>query len=178
MNKYIIAAFGVLILIAASVLFYYYKDTSEKTSIDVEAAGTKGDSSNQTEAKSELEKRFEQETPQDEMPNYKKMSEKELLNEVHEMTHQKVKAEQKWGASEITKDKVAVLYDIIKARDFKDGKIKSMLLDILEPWLSGNFTNAVTAHNSIWTYQDGNVGKATRLLTPEEEEKFVHQYFH
>lgn len=52
-----------------------------------------------------------------------------------------------------------------------------MLLDILEPWTTRDFSNAVSAHNRIWAYQKGNIGKATRLLTPQEELEYIEDEF-
>lgn len=129
------------------------------------------------EAKAEIEKSFETVTPKEKMPAYETMSNSEIIQEVHKMTHQKVKAEQKWGSSEITKDKVLTLYNVIKNKHFKKYDEKELLLEILEPWTKGDFSNAVTAHNQIWSVQDGTIGKATRLLTPEEEKDYIEENF-
>jgi hypothetical protein len=128
-------------------------------------------------AKTEMKKEFETTTPKGKMPDYENMSDSQLIQEVHGMTHQKVKAEQKWGSSQITKDKVLKLYDVVKNKDFKDPNAKDMLLEILKPWTRGDFSNAVSAHNKIWEYQNGTVGKATRLLTASEEKEYIKKNF-
>lgn len=133
--------------------------------------------SEEAAAQKEIKKDFESSTPKGKMPDYETMSENALIQEVHGMTHQKVKAEQKWGSSLITKDKVLKLYSVVKSRDFKDQNAKEMLLGILEPWTRGDFSNAVSAHNKIWEYEDGTIGKATRLLTASEEKEYIKHTF-
>jgi hypothetical protein len=128
-------------------------------------------------AKTEVKKEFETATPKGKMPDYENMSDSQLIQEVHGMTHQKVQAEKKWGSSQITKDKVLKLYDVVKNKDFKDENAKDMLLEILKPWARGDFSNAVSAHNMIWGYQNGTIGKATRLLTASEEQQYIKQNF-
>lgn len=160
---------GLGIILAASVGIYFYLDKSDPVAVYSEAQ--------QDKAKAELDKSFETLTPQGEMPEYEMMTEFELLDEVHGMTHQKVLAEQKWGSSEITKDKVVKLYEIVKNKNFKNAEIRSMLLEILEPWTRGDFSNAVEDHNRIWNYKEGNVGEAERLLTPVEEQKYIEKQF-
>jgi hypothetical protein len=39
----------------------------------------------------------------------------------------------------------------------------------LHSWKENNFSSAVSDYNRIWKLQGGTVGKATGLLTPEEE---------
>lgn len=128
----------------------------------------------QAQIKADLQKSFESVTPTSELPSYGEMTEHEILNEVHGMTHQKVKADEKWGSSEITKEKVQMIYNVVENSDFKT---RSMLIHIIEPWLKNDFSNAVEAHNAIWDYQDGNIGKATRLLTPAEEKAYIEEKF-
>ncbi|MFV8828220.1 DUF6241 domain-containing protein [Alkalihalobacterium sp. APHAB7] len=41
----------------------------------------------------------------------------------------------------------------------------------------GDFSQAVYDHNVIWEIQGGTVGKATRLLTEEEEREYIQMYF-
>ncbi|MEH7251710.1 DUF6241 domain-containing protein [Neobacillus niacini] len=129
------------------------------------------------EAKTKIEKGFEAPVSSKETEAYEIMSEGELIQEVHNMTHQKVKADKKWGSSEITAEKVQKLFDVIKNKDFKNGSNKQMLLDILEPWITKDFTNAVSAHNRIWAYQNGTIGKATRTLSPQEELEYIQKEF-
>lgn len=93
---------------------------------------------------------------------------------VHRMTHQKVAADEKDGATEMTPERIDQL---LKTLDEADYVYKDVYLGILNEWDKGNFENAVEAHNEILSLQDGTVGVATRLLTPEEEQEFIEQNF-
>ena len=156
MNKFILIGIGLLVAAYAGFYFYYDKSKAEETA----EAEVVLENKNQDEAKAVLDNSFKASTPDGEMPAYESMSEVELLQEVHGMTHQKVKAEQKWGSSEVTRDKVIKLNEVVKNKEFKNNRIRSMLLKILEPWTNGDFSNALTAHNDIWEYKDGTIGKA------------------
>lgn len=176
LKKYILTTVALLILIIGAAYFYSNSGkflSKEKTSGQAVVTNKKAEA----EAKAEIKKSFEEETPAEKIPDYENMSGQKLMQEVHDMTHQKVKAEEKWGASKITKDKVLKLYDVVKNKQFSDENTKDMLLEILEPWTQGDFSNAVTAHNQIWDYQEGSIGKATRLLTPVEEEDYIKEKF-
>lgn len=164
---------GIVILFVACVGTYIYLDKWGPGS----KTGANASQEEQKAAKIQLEKSFETLTPKEEMPKYEAMSEDELMNEVHGMTHQKVEAEQKWGSSEITRDKVETLFAEVKKKQFKDSEKKSILLGILEPWTKGDFSNAVDDHNSIWNFKNGNLGEAERLLTPVEEQEYIEKHF-
>jgi len=164
---------GIGILFLTYVGTYIYLDKWGSDS----KAGANATHAEQEEAKLELEQSFEAITPKEDMPKYESMSEKELLNEVHGMTHQKVEADQKWGSSEITRDKIETMFTVVSEKSFKDGELKSILLSILEPWTKGDFSDAVEEHNLIWNYKDGNIGEAKRLLTPVEEQEYVEKHF-
>jgi preprotein translocase subunit SecF len=175
LKKYIITTAALLIVMIGAVYLVINKGHFggvSKTNGHITVTKTE-----EKAAKTEMKKEFETATPKGKMPDYENMSENELIQEVHGMTHQKVKAEQKWGSSQITKDKVLKLYDVVKNKDFKDQNAKDMLLEILKPWTQGDFSNAVTAHNMIWKYQDGTVGEATRLLTASEEKDYIKHNF-
>ncbi|WHZ02421.1 DUF6241 domain-containing protein [Neobacillus sp. YX16] len=153
------------------VYFYFSNDIGLRFNLK------KSDPVATKEAQTKIEKGFEAPVSGKVAAEYETMSEEELIQEVHNMTHQKVKADKKWGASEITADKVQKLNEVIQTKDFKKSSHKQMLLDILEPWTTRDFSNAVSAHNRIWAYQKGNIGKATRLLTPQEELEYIEDEF-
>ncbi|WP_147536129.1 DUF6241 domain-containing protein [Bacillus marasmi] len=169
MKKYVIIALSVIGIALISAYLYNGKWGTDSSSKPVATQAE------QDKAKQELDKSFETATPTGEMRDYAGMSELELLDEIHGMTHQKVMADQKWGSSEITKDKVEMIYEVVKSK--KASEIRSMLIDILEPWVKGDFSNAVEDHNRIWNYKDGNIGEATRLLTPIEEQEYIDKTF-
>lgn len=175
MKKYIFTTAALLIIMIGAA--YFFLNKGELFSIKQANGRPVINPKLESKAKADIQKSFESSTPKGQMPDYEKMSDQQLLKEVHGMTHQKVAAEPKWGSSEITKDKVLKLYETVQKRDFADGDLKEMLLNILEPWTHGDFSNAVTAHNDIWSYLDGSVGKATRLLTAQEEKEYIKQNF-
>ncbi|MGX6446146.1 DUF6241 domain-containing protein [Neobacillus sp. K501] len=164
---------GLVIVVAACITGIYYYWSSE----DERARIAEIDSKTSSEVQDEIEKSFTSQTPQATKEKYETFSEGQLIQEVHDMSHQKVHADQKWGASEITEDKVLLLIEAIKSTQFEKESTKDMLLATLESWSVGNFSNAVKDHNLIWAYQKGNVGKATRLLTPQEELQYIEEKF-
>ena len=93
---------------------------------------------------------------------------------IHSMSHQKVESKVKWGHTQITQAKVDRLLAVVKMNDYK---YKELYISILERWSKGDFSQAIDDHNSIWEMQGGdesrNSGKATRLLTDEEEKEYV-----
>ncbi|MEH7275654.1 DUF6241 domain-containing protein [Neobacillus vireti] len=172
MKKFRVAG-SIIGILACIIGVYFYLNDDGGLKLNVK----KNDPVTTKEAQTKIEKGFEAPLSSKVVEEYESMSEGKLIQEVHNMTHQKVKADKKWGASEITAEKVEKLYEVIKNKDFKKSSNKQMLLDILEPWRIKDFTNAVSAHNRIWNYQNGNIGKATRLLTPKEELKYIEDEF-
>ena len=103
---------------------------------------------------------------------YKDINEEELQNIIHSMSHQKVKAAQKWGAILLTQERVGLLLDVVKENE-EHWKHPELYMDILNRWYIGDFSQADEDHNAIWTLQGGSIGKATGLLTPWEEKDFI-----
>ncbi|MCM3571008.1 DUF6241 domain-containing protein [Neobacillus mesonae] len=101
-------------------------------------------------------------------------SQDEVIDVMHKMTHQKVKAEEKWGAVPMIPDTIQQVYEIVSKSDFDR---KDELLSILEKWKKGQFSDVDSDHNYFWDYQDGTVGKAFGILSKEEEKKFIANNF-
>ncbi|MDQ0162095.1 DUF6241 domain-containing protein [Aeribacillus alveayuensis] len=101
------------------------------------------------------------------------LSEKDIQNYIHGMSHQKVKADEKWIHYFITEERIQFLIDVVKNGDYKH---KELYLDILSRWKNGDFSQADQDHNEIWRLQGGTVGKATGVLTKEEEEAYLEKY--
>lgn len=164
---------GMIIGIVACIVgiyFYLSNDGLQKVGPKESAADIKA-------AEVEIEKSYNDETSKKVISKYDDIGKNGVIQEVHNMTHQKVYAKQKWGSSEITADKVLKLIEIVNSEDFSTSNTKGMLLAILEPWTRGDFSNAVSAHNKIWNYQNGSIGEATRLLTPTEELNYIEKKF-
>ncbi|MGG4409427.1 DUF6241 domain-containing protein [Niallia taxi] len=99
---------------------------------------------------------------------------KKVLDTMHKMTHQKVIASEKWGAVEMTEDRVNELYAIVEGSDFYK---KDFILSILDKWKVGDFKTIDEDHNAIWNTQEGNVGKARGLMTEEQEKEYIKKVF-
>ena len=107
-----------------------------------------------------------------ELPN--KMTEEQVQNAIHQMSHQKVRAGKKWGFIPLTRERVDRLIEVINANQYQH---ENVYLDILKEWKESNFSNIDGNHNAIWVLQDGSVGKATGILTLEEEMKYIEQHY-
>ena len=104
------------------------------------------------------------------------MTDEEVQNAIHQMSHQKVKADKKWGMIPLTKERVVRLIDVVEGN--KDNfKHESTYLKILNRWKVDDFSRVDEDHNIIWTLQNGTVGRATGILTYEEELRFISKYF-
>ena len=89
---------------------------------------------------------------------------------IHGMSHQKVKADEKWGFYKITDERIDWLIEGLKIADLKH---KSVYEEILNKWDKGDFSTADDDHNAIWNLQGGTIGKAYGILTPEEEKAYI-----
>ena len=103
-----------------------------------------------------------------------KPSEWKFSDDIHKMTHQKVKAEIKWGSLEITKERIN---NMLTTAEESVYQYKDFYIETLSAWQRGDFTNAVQVHNVIWKSQDGSIGIATGLLTEREEMEYKAQHF-
>lgn len=105
------------------------------------------------------------------------MTEKEVMNAIHKMSHQKVIAKKKWGAIPLTPERVNRLIEVVEGN--RAGYANSaQYLDILHRWADGDFSRADSDHNIIWNLQGGTVGKATGISSPEEEKAFIEENFY
>ncbi|RFT61741.1 hypothetical protein D0U04_29915 [Bacillus clarus] len=93
---------------------------------------------------------------------------------MHEMTHQKVQAENKTGAIEMNPEHINTIYRITKESNFTN---KDKLLEILTRWKKKDFNQIVNDHNYFWSVQGGKIGRATGRLTTKEEKEFISNNF-
>ncbi|WP_100012138.1 DUF6241 domain-containing protein [Lentibacillus sediminis] len=93
---------------------------------------------------------------------------------IHGMSHQKVDASEKWGFYEITDSRIQWLLDGLGLEDNKRELTDlDVYKDILERWKAGDFSRVDEDHNVIWEMQGGTVGRATGILSPEEEQEYL-----
>lgn len=98
----------------------------------------------------------------------------DVLSVMHMMTHQKIIANEKWGAILMTPENIDTVHKIIEQNNYP---YKSDLLIISKRWKTGDFENVDQDHNSIWTLQGGTIGKAQGIMTTEEERWFIIHNF-
>ncbi|KON67691.1 hypothetical protein AKG34_01780 [Peribacillus butanolivorans] len=111
---------------------------------------------------------------QDETGLSQNSTQEEVMDVMHHLTHQKVIAEEKWGAVEMNSENINAVYEIVNDSDFM---LKGDLLNIVTGWKEGNFDNVAQDHNYFWEYQNGTVGRATGTLNSNEEAKFIENNF-
>ncbi|WP_342542217.1 DUF6241 domain-containing protein [Paenisporosarcina sp. FSL H8-0542] len=109
----------------------------------------------------------EEEFPMD-MPDF------QVGQVIHQMSHQKIEAEEKWGFLPLTAERVARLKEVVENGDYQN---KSRYISILNRWAENDFTQIDKDHNTIWTMQGGTVGRATGILSYEEEKQFIEKYY-
>ncbi|RSK33706.1 DUF6241 domain-containing protein [Bhargavaea beijingensis] len=104
--------------------------------------------------------------------------EEKILDTMHQMTHQKIVATDKWGAIPMTTGNIGEIDSIIAgSKKIRSPEVKNQLLQIIAKWENGDFSEADKDHNYIWKLQKGNLGKARGLLSKEEELLFIEEWF-
>ena len=105
------------------------------------------------------------------------MEEYQVRSAIHAMSHQKVRAADKWVFLPMTPERVERLIEVVELN--KDKYEHDVLyLQILNRWKNNDFSQADKDHNAIWKLQGGNVGRATGVLTFEKEEKeFIKKHY-
>lgn len=104
------------------------------------------------------------------------ISEVGMQNFIHQMSHQKVRADEKWGMIPLTKERVARLIEIVEENKANYNHANTYL-GILNRWYKNDFSRIDKEHNTIWAMQNGNVGKATGILSYDEEMKYISENY-
>ncbi|WP_223592063.1 DUF6241 domain-containing protein [Neobacillus bataviensis] len=104
------------------------------------------------------------------------MSEKDFMDSIHKMSHQKVIADKKWGAIPLTNERVNRLLDVVN-ENRSNYKYTHVYNDILSRWAKGDFSRVDEDHNEIWDLQEGTIGKAKRIASSKEERDFIEENF-
>ncbi|TLS35589.1 DUF6241 domain-containing protein [Pseudalkalibacillus caeni] len=186
-TKNLIIIFTTLILIFCAIMYWMIVEASEtvngKEDPKTEQAAKNSENGSNKDALDEIDEQIDAATAtttENEEDGVKKAipTEVQFQDDLHAMTHQKVKAEEKWGHLKITEERIDEMLDVLdKVKGKNDYKNFDFYYDVLTEWNNGNFDNAVQAHNRIWSMNGGTIGKATRLLTEEEEQAYIKEYF-
>ncbi|TLS36839.1 DUF6241 domain-containing protein [Pseudalkalibacillus caeni] len=106
-------------------------------------------------------------------------SEDRFQSLLHWMTHQKVKASEKWGKMQITEERIDQMLQVLNTvkGTTNEYEHQEFYEDALNQWSGGDFSNAVTVHNTIWKWNGGTIGKATGPMTKTEEEAYIAVHF-
>ncbi|WP_019378244.1 DUF6241 domain-containing protein [Virgibacillus halodenitrificans] len=92
---------------------------------------------------------------------------------IHGMTHQKVKAREKWHFFEMHPIRIKWLLEGLEETKYELGPDKEKYRDILKRWKQKDFSTIVEDHNFIWDKNEGTVGKATDRLSQEDEREYL-----
>ena len=103
-----------------------------------------------------------------------KWTDENIQTALHEMAHQKTKAEQKWGYIFITQERIESLLEIINSNDVAQ---KNTYVDILERWKQGEYEKVDVDHNKIWKLQSGNLGEGKGIMSQAEQKELINQVF-
>lgn len=105
------------------------------------------------------------------------MNEIDVENAIHAMSHQKVRAEDKWGFLPMTQERIELLIKVVEKNKSKYGENAEVYLNILKRWSNNDFSSVDHDHNLIWDIQGGTIGKATGVLTIEQEKEFIKKHY-
>lgn len=167
MKKVLLITAGSIVLAGAVAYYTYHSMSKESESVSVEEIVSEENGEEVIEIKETNAEPAEKEFPDD-------MSEYAVQNAIHGMSHQKVEAEDKWGFIPLTAERVARLKAVVEANEYEE---KGLYLDILNRWANNDFSRVDHDHNAIWELQNGTIGRATGILSAEEEKAFIEEHF-
>ncbi|CAM4281688.1 Host cell surface-exposed lipoprotein [Lacicoccus alkaliphilus] len=99
----------------------------------------------------------------------------EIYDMMHRMSHQKVRAEDKWGHLKITEDRIEEVISLLEQYNVAD---RTFYHEAMLDWRDGDFSNAVEVHNRIAQPDNGTVqGQAYGLLSKQEEADYIERHF-
>ncbi|TDL80958.1 DUF6241 domain-containing protein [Peribacillus frigoritolerans] len=166
MKKTILITIGSL-FVCIAISFYAF-DFSGKDSVEVEESnGPKGGKI--IEIDEVRTKTIEEEFPMN-------LSEISVQDAIHGMSHQKIRAKDKWGFIPLTAERVERLTAVVES-NINVYKHANVYYDILSRWSKNDFSMVDEDHNAIWEMQNGNIGKATGILSVEQEREFIEKHF-
>ena len=104
------------------------------------------------------------------------MEEERVQIYLHQMTHQKIVADKKRGAVEMSDENIGNMLKIVE-ENYDYYEHSDFYETTLMAWKDGDFSNAVSVHNTIWDWHNGTVGRATGLMSQEQEAEYVESHF-
>lgn len=103
--------------------------------------------------------------------------ENKVVDMVHRMSHQKVRAEEKWGHLKITEERIGEVIVLLEQYNIED---RTFLHEAMLDWEDGNFSNSEKVHNVLkkpeYKYAMQS-GKAYGLLSKSEEQTYIEEHF-
>lgn len=163
-SVYLVSAIILMAVIAFGALKFWDKDKLSGSSISAE---TSSEEALETSVKKMEGLEFAQSVPED-------ASEATVMAMMHKMTHQKVIASEKWGIIQMDQESISKAKQLLQASDFNS---KEELLEIINRWEKGKFDQVDDDHNFIWELQGGSIGRATGILTEQQEQQFIENNF-
>ncbi|MCM3690790.1 DUF6241 domain-containing protein [Neobacillus niacini] len=163
---------------AAEEAVYLLPDSEEKLNLKERVALVKEEFINNRMAKEEArlaELRNDIDQAKIALGLDKSPSENDISEILHNMTHQKVRSEEKWGFVQMTEVNLLAVKEALKKNPEFNQNID--YLGIVTEWLNNDFSNIVAEHNTIWKMNKGTVGKAYGILSPSEEQALVKEQF-
>ncbi|WP_042146417.1 DUF6241 domain-containing protein [Paucisalibacillus sp. EB02] len=181
MNKLIVVLVILTILIFGVVGYIIYTDIKASEASNYSSNSSEGPSSTDVD---NMRESAGGNITEEEMQSFKEkglnpfgqpttieqLTDSDFQEYIHGMSHQKVKAEEKWGFYQINEDRIQWLLEGLNNNEFIHGNLYRR---ILEKWANGDFSSADDDHNAIWELQGGTVGQATGILSPEEERSYM-----
>lgn len=172
--KKIFVSLGVTSLVIAGSAFYLLDNKNEDNTVLASEVNVNTTKNTEVSNVDKIISKYQLGMLGDLVPQGGYMLEEDLRQTIHYMSHQKVEADNKFGPMLlITKDLVEGLEGMLDNYDYE---YEDLYREILNEWKAENFDNAVEHHNTLWEIDGGNTGKATRLLTDEEEKAFITRY--
>jgi len=162
-TKILTALLMVFVLFAISGIFINVNNPDVETQPIINKNGNKMVVSKESKSKNEIEENYPV-----------NMTETEVAESIHQMSHQKVRSEDKWGAIPLTQDRVERFIYIVEQNNYED---EETYLRILNKWQNNDFSTVDEDHNDVWHILGGSVGEATGILSPEAEKEYIETYF-
>ncbi|WP_117161077.1 DUF6241 domain-containing protein [Paraliobacillus sp. X-1268] len=169
---------SILIVLLIGVVGYFgfivYQDFANEDDETVEEVAD----SEETQEVTELsEEKFENNEGSELNPFGDSVTQEQLDDEdyqeyIHQMSHQKVIADEKWGFYLITDERINWLIEGLDQVEL--GETESIYGAILKRWANADFSQVDQDHNTIWRLQGGTIGKATGVMSESEEEAFIN----